>query len=694
MKQYMTLWDILTEFKKVEIPIIQRDYAQGRADEGKIRNNLLTHILNGLTTRTKVELDFVYGTANDNIFIPIDGQQRLTTLWLLHWYLAASSNQLDEEVKSTLKKFHYETRPSSHMFLENLCERPINFETPIRSYLLKEAGWFDEEWRNDPSVMGFITMLETIAAHPLLKNADKSALFDILISTDIVSFNFLPLDDYGLNEEIYTRMNARGKLLTPFEKFKSNFFKIIGQSQYLHEITEKIEYAWVKKLWPYRKYQGDPPKEVFTIDKYFLNYLSFITRMLYYRQATSRERADTDFTDEEVIASVYKDEENIRFLVFAFDKISELADFDPGIDLIWDDCQSSFGSMIREYIIKGNAANDTLKALLLFSGICFLDKTKSRDGISDFLRVIRNLIENTQDKSQREWPRILTTINRLISNNIYKTLCNDEIRIDGFYSNQVTEERVKAKIITSYPERKAFIHGIEDHKLLHGNIRNLLICVASQHNASVKNCSDIPLNNFDFEKLKETFEAYQHIATDDFNCIWGDLLCTSMYTANEWRCVYNENYQHHPSVMQLAYDIAENRHDLEKTLIHRECRFIKDMYKKHGQLESVSEPKEQLYLLYIISARLKEKRFDQFFKNNGFNFGWLDKTSGFSTPFVGPLAGCNLPNQIYQTYPTYFQYNRGLLDYRTPDVLLANGCGKRVFDRLLDWCNEVQKQFS
>ena len=34
-----------------------------------------------------MHLDFVYGSKKNNVFIPLDGQQRLTTLFLMHWYL-------------------------------------------------------------------------------------------------------------------------------------------------------------------------------------------------------------------------------------------------------------------------------------------------------------------------------------------------------------------------------------------------------------------------------------------------------------------------------------------------------------------------------------------------------------------------------------------------------------------------------
>ena len=85
-----SFWHLLKE-KRIVIPIIQRDYAQGRIGKEYLRQRFLGQLLCALKTDTpesKLVLDFVYGSTEGNILYPLDGQQRLTTLWLLHWYLA------------------------------------------------------------------------------------------------------------------------------------------------------------------------------------------------------------------------------------------------------------------------------------------------------------------------------------------------------------------------------------------------------------------------------------------------------------------------------------------------------------------------------------------------------------------------------------------------------------------------------
>ena len=97
----ISFWTLLKNYKIV-IPIIQRDYAQGRSGKEYIREKFLTQIKNALDgSNPSGELDFVYGTTKDGCFYPLDGQQRLTTLWLLHWFIASKAGKL-KEAKETL----------------------------------------------------------------------------------------------------------------------------------------------------------------------------------------------------------------------------------------------------------------------------------------------------------------------------------------------------------------------------------------------------------------------------------------------------------------------------------------------------------------------------------------------------------------------------------------------------------------
>ena len=66
-----TFWNFLTE-NNVEIPIIQRDYAQGRLGKENLRKNFLADLKNALDSDGMMKLDFVYGSIEKAYLNPLD----------------------------------------------------------------------------------------------------------------------------------------------------------------------------------------------------------------------------------------------------------------------------------------------------------------------------------------------------------------------------------------------------------------------------------------------------------------------------------------------------------------------------------------------------------------------------------------------------------------------------------------------
>jgi len=71
----------LLEKVGIKIPIIQRDYAQGREEEKYVRERFISNLFDAISNDRNLNLDFIYGTIKNNYLIPLDGQQRLTTLF-------------------------------------------------------------------------------------------------------------------------------------------------------------------------------------------------------------------------------------------------------------------------------------------------------------------------------------------------------------------------------------------------------------------------------------------------------------------------------------------------------------------------------------------------------------------------------------------------------------------------------------
>lgn len=303
----------------IEIPIIQRDYAQGRIGKEALRKTFLTSLKKVLddaicakSDYKPLQLDFVYGStlpptnSGDITIQPLDGQQRLTTLWLLHWYIALRAGKL-AEAGNTLMRFSYETRISSRTFCEKMCavenfeaflEQIKDYENPLKkdescinnddlkdvnkaskhesgetnktiprvADFIETRTWFYSKWKQDPTIQSMLRMLSSDKEESeengrkrknkkdLKIDHDNDAIEKIFASTPKVNFikywellisdrspivfYHLSLNKFGLSDDLYVKMNARGKALTPFENFKAD---LVGYMLGQREKEEKKE---------------------------------------------------------------------------------------------------------------------------------------------------------------------------------------------------------------------------------------------------------------------------------------------------------------------------------------------------------------------------------------------------------------------------------------------------------------------
>ena len=150
--------ELLEQYDKILVPMIQRDYAQGRTDKKAtdVRNNILNDIFSGKV----VHFDLVFGSKEKriidgkekNCFIPVDGQQRLTTLFLLYLYGQKNQNSFQE---LDLSKFSYDTRRAASNFCKSITSEEWFVPNDKKvSDVIKDSSWFMNYWEKDPTVEG------------------------------------------------------------------------------------------------------------------------------------------------------------------------------------------------------------------------------------------------------------------------------------------------------------------------------------------------------------------------------------------------------------------------------------------------------------------------------------------------------------------------------------------------------------
>ncbi len=456
----------------IEIPLIQRDYAQGRIDPrvSDIRDRFLDVLYEALAGDVDVGLDFVYGDVEDGTLRLLDGQQRLTTLFLLHWYLGYRAEQLSE--RQPWMSFSYATRPSARFFCEQLVTaKPPPDESDPAAWIVDQA-WYLYVWTNDPTIQAMLVMIRGI--HKRFAGCDAQRAWERLVSADkpAISFQLLPIDDMGSGEELYIKMNSRGKPLTAFENFKARFEAAISWAgDRATEFDHRIDGAWSDILWRFRG--GDD-----IVDDEFLRYFAFITDICEWRlgrvpAGRLEPRAIQLFGSEGAEA-----EASLAFLFHAFDTwvgtdVGEefqriftasrtysanepdrllLFGSEVGVNL-FDACCRSYGTARFTYG----------RTLLLLAVL--LNRLSPSDEFPRRLRVLRNLIEASESEFRpHRLPALVADVQRIIGDGSVAV-------INGFNKAQAEDEQAKWAFLTAHPELAPALFRLEDHQLLRGSLQ-------------------------------------------------------------------------------------------------------------------------------------------------------------------------------------------------------------------------------
>lgn len=278
----------LIEQDRVVIPKLQRDYAFGRESEKEKCESFVKKILDSLKENKEKNLDFIYGKKNKGWIKLIDGQQRITNLFLIHWYLAVVENKYKNfkgfvrEEENGKSKFSYNTRLSAERFVDKMVSleddgKAIEKELQNKkiSTVIQNQKWFLYEWKKDPTVRGMLNTLDIIhKQYGEMVSDEKNSvnksldLYSRLEKDSLITFYFLDMGDkFKLTDELYIKMNSRGKTLTFFENLKSlllplyNERQIPNQQDYLKQkinaenetyrsyVAKNLDGIWTKIFW-------------------------------------------------------------------------------------------------------------------------------------------------------------------------------------------------------------------------------------------------------------------------------------------------------------------------------------------------------------------------------------------------------------------------------------------------------------
>lgn len=442
----------------IVIPKIQRPYAQGRLDGvcTYVRNTLLNELFTTLQTDEVFDFNFIYGIvrpSNDEYVMELlDGQQRMTTLFLLYWYIANrelnADDAEDKEIRDALRRFVYETRSTSTVFCYKMADYRVDISEPPSS-IIRRAKWYFKSFDRDSTICAMLTMLDAI--HERYEKIENKDLHGKL---ENIQFYVKSLGYFNLSEELYIKMNARGLQLTPFENFKADLTNFISNKDYsefqelvplykkdseeqvpMHfNFSVKLDAKWIDIFWK----QG--------IESYDTAYMNFFSRFFAckYIVATKDSVTDRDMRQDAFLRNLYTDAEDRNeakeYLGFqSFEKILEehpeyVLCLDKVFDVFYefdykDDSHNIFKTTLPPWEKTSEETGDdfycnasskmTHTKLIVFGAIIeFIDAYEAFDPniFKQWMRVVWNVVENTNIDSLTPVSSLIRKFSAVIHN--------------------------------------------------------------------------------------------------------------------------------------------------------------------------------------------------------------------------------------------------------------------------------------
>lgn len=577
-KEVYTFYELINEYD-IKIPILQRDYAQGREENLAVCENFLKTLKTGLIEKKNISLDFIYGNVENGTFFPLDGQQRLTTLFLLHWY-AAEKESVADESREKLKRFSYETRSSSRRFCEALINGRVQISdgaASLREQII-DSEWFYLSWKFDPTIKAMLSTIDMI--HEIYQNVEN--IWEALVDNKYIGFHLLILESFGLSDDLYIKMNARGRLLTPFENLKAEIEnKIIQfnweQKKKIEEKFEnKIDNEWTDFLW--QNYRKDN-----SIDDAHMNFITtLVMTKLPSRNVVKGERTDVvqklnvDNSQRELIE--YIDEDAFGYICGAYELYANLAQTKtiPLLQFPFWRHKPSDNNLLQQILVGSNTSYT--HKVLFYAQTLYLMRVSSfsQNKFEEWMRVVRNIVSRADlnaDGKRSDLVRSPEAFNGAIG--LVDELANGCDDIYGYLSSasftpqfakeQIKEESLKAMIIQQHPEYKELLFELEDNELLRGRISLPLACAGYK--------TDIDEIDFELlEKIQVVFGKYFNKELDSndelFDKIRRALLTIEIdgeyhcynYWWSFWNAASAEKRKLFPTFREIEYYIYRNEY--------------------------------------------------------------------------------------------------------------------------------------
>lgn len=273
-----------SEISQIIIPEMQRDYVWNEINVNRLVNSIYTNFKNRKSSELDIRLKenhaeieedmvkylsleynklhfntrigFIYAYHNrdyvDKFFL-IDGQQRLTTIFLMILSASVLTGKAEDFKKNyftenTYPKIDYQVREVSHDFLMSFLNHELRQDSvSSQQEDFKQSNHFYDLYQDDLTAQTIYRNYNVIKA--FLKNKPQEEINDFLEYVEnYIEFNYFDTNLSDQGERLYIYMNSRGESLSDHELVKTI---LIERSQNKLEAGTDWE-NWQNYLWQYR----------------------------------------------------------------------------------------------------------------------------------------------------------------------------------------------------------------------------------------------------------------------------------------------------------------------------------------------------------------------------------------------------------------------------------------------------------
>ena len=296
-------------------------------------------------------------------------------------------------------------------------------------------------------------------------------------------------EEFRLTDELYIKMNARGKQLTSFECYKADLTRAlrkIGEQDvpcsykgkplsYADYFAFKVDNEWLDLF-----YHG----EIDGLDERMYGFIQNIAKLCFFLDPENAKKNVDAFTYWDSV-NVFLRRDNAPRLISILDLFERIqakqplrdffATLTPSIRFLEENGEEAPAS-VKDLFRESCDKNASVNLVLLLALSHYMEKyqlVEATEELQDYLRVLRNLLWGERQRDKMRYQSNVRINSLLTYWGWIEPLASREQVLDAIKnSGEVFSKKLHQRVdfILKYPELKPLIGELEDHPLLAGQL--------------------------------------------------------------------------------------------------------------------------------------------------------------------------------------------------------------------------------